>query len=573
MTPDDDARGIGGDPVADFAEPIPPLIRSLLDPAAYPIPAEKVSLVQTHISYIFLVGTRAYKVKKPVNLGFLDYSTRDLREHFCRREVELNRRLAPELYLGVEPIVATSQGIRVGGDGEPVEWCVVMQRLPEEQLLSTRLSAGDVTPDQITAVARQVANFHRVAQTGGEIDIFGQPATIRVNTEENFTQLAPYVGRTVSANHLARIRAFTEAFLLQNRPLCARRIADHRIRDCHGDLHAGSICLADEIQIFDCIEFNDRFRYSDVAAEVAFLAMDLEHFGRSDLAWHFVDAYRQAAGDGIPDDLLAFYACYRAVVRAKVESFKLDEPGFTADERATTRERASVYVDLALTHTGVTARPALVLTSGLVGSGKTTVARELAHRFALVYLSSDVTRKHLVGLDPTEHRYEAFGEGIYADDLSRRTYAALLAEATTWLSRGISVIVDASFKHQAERDLARELAEDRGVRLVVLECVCPEEELHRRLDQRRLTPGEASDARWELFARQKGDFDLWKEIDQAEHVVVRTDQALAHCVEQVRPRLLIAPRGFGLDCPLYVSWCGQLPPDALHSPADVRTSS
>jgi uncharacterized protein len=338
-----------------------------------------VLLVQTHISYIFLVGTRAYKVKKPVHLGFLDYSTLDLREHFCRREVELNRRLAPDLYLGVEPIVATSQGVRVGGDGEPVEWCVVMQRLPEEGLLSTRLVGGDVTPDQITAVARQVAKFHHVAQTGGEIDGYGQPATIRVNTEENFTQLAPYVGRTVSADHLARIRAFTEAFLLQKRPLFAERIAQHRIRDCHGDLHAGSICLADKIQIFDCIEFNDRFRYSDVAAEVAFLAMDLDHFGRSDLARRFVDSYRQAAGDGLPDDLLAFYACYRAVVRAKVESFKLDEPGFTPDERARARDQAKVYVDLALTYAGASARPALFLASGLMGTDKPALVRKLTH--------------------------------------------------------------------------------------------------------------------------------------------------------------------------------------------------
>jgi len=237
--------------VANHAEPLPPLVRRLLDPAAYPVPAEKVALVQTHISCIFLVGPRAYKVKKPINLGFLDYSTLELREHFCRREVELNRRLAPDLYLGVEPIVETSQGVRVGADGAPQEWCVVMQRLPEERLLSSRLTAGDVNPDQIRAVARQVAAFHRIAPTGGEIALFGQPAAIRVNTEENFTQLAPCVGRTLSAEHLVRIHAFTEAFLQQNPRLFADRIAQHRIRDCHGDLHAGSICLTDPIQIFD----------------------------------------------------------------------------------------------------------------------------------------------------------------------------------------------------------------------------------------------------------------------------------------------------------------------------------
>jgi aminoglycoside phosphotransferase family enzyme/predicted kinase len=520
--------------MTDRPEGLPPLVRGLLDPVAYPNPAERVTLVQTHISYIFLVGDRAYKVKKSVNLGFLDYSTLDLRAHFCQREVELNRRLAPDLYLGVAPIVATPGGVRVGGNGEPLEWCVVMQRLPEERLLSTLLTVGDVTPDQLEAVAQRVAAFHARAETGGEIDRFGQPATIRINTDENFTQLAPFVGRTLTADQLDRLRSYTDPFLRQNDRLFAARIAHQRIRDCHGDLHAASICLADSIQIFDCIEFNDRFRYGDVAAEVAFLAMDLEHFGRADLAWHFVDAYHRASGDNVPDNLLAFYTCYRAVVRAKVESFKLDDPGFDPDERAVAQERAGVYVDLALTHASAAARPVLALMSGLMGTGKTTLARELARRFALVYLSSDVTRKQLAGLLPREHRYLAFGQGIYAEDFSRRTYAALLAEAATWLNRGLSVVVDASFMRQGERDLASQLAADRGVRLVALECTCSDEEIRRRLDRRQLLPGEASDGRWELFARQKQEFDRWQTSNRVDHVVVQTDQELPRCVDQAR---------------------------------------
>jgi len=523
--------------MAESVNRLAPLIRAMLNPEVYPVTADRVSLVQTHISFIFLVGSRAYKVKKPVNLGFLDYSTLGLREHFCRREVELNRRLAPDLYLGVEPIVATPAGTRVGGAGEPVEWCVVMRRLTEDRLLSTLLRRDEVTAEQIREVAQQVAQFHRVAQTGGEIDGFGDPQTIRGNTEENFRQLAPYVGRTVAADRLARIHAYTDDFLSQNARLFAERIARQRIRDCHGDLHADSICLGDEVQIFDCIEFNDRFRYGDVASEVAFLAMDLEHFGRSDLAWHFVDAYRQASGDDIADSLLTFYTCYRAVVRAKVESFKLDDPGFTLDERAAARDEASIYFDVALTHAANGLHPTLLLTSGLMGTGKTTLARELARRFGLVYLSSDVTRKRLAGLSPSEHRSEAFGEGIYAEEFSRQTYDALFADARAWLARGLSVILDASFKHQAERDQARQLAEEEGVRLVALECACSEDEIHRRLDRREGDATSVSDGRWEIFERQKADFTPWLASDHYAHLVVRTDQGLARCLDDVRPHL------------------------------------
>jgi aminoglycoside phosphotransferase family enzyme len=333
-----------------YSDALPPLIRGLLDPFAYPAPSDRVELVQTHISYIFLVGDRAYKVKKPVNFGFLDYSTLGRREHFCRREVELNRRLAPALYLGVEPIVETPAGERVGAEGVPVEWCVVMRRLPEDRLLSALLVRGEVADEDIAPVARKVAAFHREAETCGAIDEFGRPETIRVNTDENFHQLAPYVGRTISAAQLARIRDFTDRFLAQKANRFAERIAEQRIRDCHGDLHAASICLTDDIQIFDCVEFNDRFRYGDVASEVAFLAMDLERFGRADLAWRFVETYRQVSGDRLPDDLFQFYLCYRAVVRAKVESFALDDPEIPDTERAGARERAKVYVSLAWTH-------------------------------------------------------------------------------------------------------------------------------------------------------------------------------------------------------------------------------
>lgn len=331
---------------------LPRLVQDLLEPAAYPHPATDVRLIQTHISYVFLAGDYAYKVKKAIDLGFLDYSTLKRRAYFCRREVELNRRLCPDLYLGVAPISQTETGARIGRegetvDGEPVEWCVVMRRLPEDRLLSHLLETGEVTAAQIAAVARELATFHSQAATGGEIDQYGDPARIRVNADENFHQLQPYIDRTITADELARIQNYTDGFLAQNATLFARRIREGRIRDCHGDVHASSVCLTDDVLIFDGIEFNDRFRYGDVAGEVAFLAMDLVYYGRLDLAGTLVSAYRAASGDPLPADLLTFYACYRATVRAKVEGFKLDQDEVSAAEKLTAREAAQAYAKLA----------------------------------------------------------------------------------------------------------------------------------------------------------------------------------------------------------------------------------
>jgi aminoglycoside phosphotransferase family enzyme len=332
------------------------LIEGLSRPEAYPYPVSQVKVVQTHISVIFLTDVFAFKVKKPVDLGFVDYSTRERREFFCRREVELNRRLAPRVYLGIAPIVRDERGWRVGGDGEPVEWCVVMERLPEDRLLSHLLRDGRVSAPDITAIAWKLAAFHQTAATGPAVDAYGHVYAIRVNTDENFRQLAPFVGRTVDSEPLRQIQTYTNRFLDQNAAIFAQRIREHRIRDGHGDLHAASICLSGGVQIFDCVEFNDRFRSGDVASEVAFLMMDLTHFGRPDLAEILARVYREASGDDLPPDLLAFYQCYRAVVRGKVASFELDEAEVSAADRAAAHREARAYLAQAATYAATVTR-------------------------------------------------------------------------------------------------------------------------------------------------------------------------------------------------------------------------
>lgn len=327
------------------------LIQALLDPKIYPDSPSKVDLVQTQMSCLFLAGDYVYKVKKPVNLGYLDYTTLAKRLFFCRREIELNRRLCPEAYLGVITITGQAGKVSLDGSGRPVEYAVKMRRLPQEAMMNALLARNEVTPEMLAAVAKKLAEFHEKAETNAAISAFGDLNTIRQNTEENFAQTGKYVGTAISPGRYAHVKAFTENFLEQNASLFRRRISDGRIRDCHGDLHAAHICFGNGICIYDCIEFNDRFRYGDVASEVAFLAMDLDHYRRADLSRRFVNAYLAASEDTELKTLLDFYKCYRAYVRGKVESFKLDDPYIPGAEKAKILTVAGEYFELADSYT------------------------------------------------------------------------------------------------------------------------------------------------------------------------------------------------------------------------------
>ncbi len=327
---------------------LPQIIHALLDPRAYPEPPKQgIELVQTQMSFVLLAGDYAYKVKKPVNLGFLDYTTRDKRHYYCQQEVTLNRRLCPEAYLGVVPITRDRNHIQIEGKGEAVEYAVKMRRLPAEAMLDSLLVNNRVSPQMLTSVAEKLAEFHRHAETNATISAFGSLDAITHNTTENFVQTEKYIGTTISARQYQRITAYTEGFIQKNASLFRKRMADGKIRDCHGDLHAAHICFGDGICIYDCIEFNDRFRYGDVASEVAFLAMDLDHFGRADLSRHFVDAYAAQSQDEELKLLLNFYKCYRAYVRGKVGSFKFDDPYISPAERDQVQADARSYFALA----------------------------------------------------------------------------------------------------------------------------------------------------------------------------------------------------------------------------------
>jgi len=328
----------------------PAIVDALRQPSAYPHRPRAVQLVQTHTSVIFLADSLAFKVKKPVNLGFLDFTTIAKRLFACEQEVLLNRRLCPHMYLGVVPITKNADGIAVEGRGEVVDYAVKMHRLPDSRMMDRLLAQGKVNPRMIERIAIKVAAFHRTAATRPAISFYGQPDIIARNVEENFAQTEPYVGKTLPPRWLETIADYSREFLRKQEKLFWQRIAAGRIRDCHGDLRPEHICLIDGICIFDCVEFNARFRYADVAADLAFLVMELDFAKRSDLSELLVDRYLAESGDKDLRLLLPFYKCYRAYVRGKVESFKLDLPGFGAQERVDAREVATGYFALSLAY-------------------------------------------------------------------------------------------------------------------------------------------------------------------------------------------------------------------------------
>jgi len=322
------------------------IVEAMLKPEAYPQDPGNIELIQTHISFVFLTNNYVYKVKKAVNFGFLDFSTLDKRKFFCIKELELNRRLCPEIYLDVVPI--TKSGfIKINGGGETVEYALKMKRLPQERIMTTLLKEGKVNKETVDEIAKIVAAFHSKAQTNPEISQFGSLKIVKTNWDENFSQTIKYIDQTIPETEFQFIQTKINAFMAKNGALFESRISGKRIRDCHGDLHSGNIFITDKICIFDAIEFNDRFRYSDVAADAAFLVMDLDFQNRVDLADYFMERYLSYSKDPQLTQLLPFYKCYRAYVRGKVTSFRLDDPNINPKEKVSATEEAQAYFKLA----------------------------------------------------------------------------------------------------------------------------------------------------------------------------------------------------------------------------------
>ncbi len=520
------------------------LVRALEDPSAYPHEVDHVELIQTHISSVFLTGELVYKLKKPVNFGFLDFSTPELRRRYCEAEVRLNRRLAPSVYLRVEPVVRDGDGIRIGGDGEIVDWVVVMRQLDQSLLGLEVLRRGELGPRHVDAVVELLVPFYRDAATGEGVDEYGTVDSVRFNTDENFSQTEAYVGKLLSRERFDHIREWTDRFYDDHAELFERRVAEGRIRDSHGDLHLGNIFFTDPPVIFDCIEFNERFRCGDVAVDLAFLAMDLDFNGRSELARRLVEGYVAASGDAELERLMDFYCCYRAYVRGKVSCFSSSDPSLANGDRRRFRNLARRYFGLAYRYAGGTRRPSLVVLLGLMGSGKTSLARYIREHYRWHVLSTDAVRKQLAGIGEDTRVYVPYGEGLYSDEMNQKTYTELCRRAENLLLGGFPVVVDGAFKKQEERRPLIELAERAGADLLFVETVCSTEEQRQRLERRQLHDTR-SDGRVELMEQQRHDWEPVEPGATADAVQLATDGPPEHT--RARVDELLAEHGMGAD--------------------------
>lgn len=478
----------------DLAE----LAVGLSRPDAYAHPVSVVDVRQTHISVVFLAGDFAYKIKKPVNFGFLDFTRLEDRHRLCLEEVRLNRRLAPSVYLGVVPVVRGPRGLTMAGDGDPIEWAVQMRRLPDRATLLAMMERGELAQEHLQAVAARIAAFHRTADRGAHIASLGKFDVVAGNARENFAQSASEVGLTVSTTVFGELQALTEASLSSLRPLIDSRAERGVPCDGHGDLRLEHIYLfpdeppSGDLVIIDCLEYTERFRFADPVADMAFAVMELGFAGHADSARTFAEAYFRRSGDDEGRRLLPFYVAYRSIVRAKVRGFELREAEIPPERREQSMTRAKAHYLLAL---GILAmpsrRPALVLVGGLPGTGKSTLARALGERAGFEVIRSDVVRKEIAGRLVEESTGSAWRSGLYADEWTRRTYDEVRRRAEKSLFEGKRVIIDASFGRETLRvdllDAARRLA----VPAVLFICDAPRDMVHARLAGRR---DDASDA-------------------------------------------------------------------------------
>ncbi|MCC6418195.1 MAG: AAA family ATPase [Gemmataceae bacterium] len=484
---------------------LPELLAALSRPDAYPDPVAQVTVCQTHISAVFLTDRFAYKLKKPVRLDFLDFSTPEKRRHFCAEEVRLNRRLAPDVYLGVVPVARYAAGVRFEGEGEVIDWAVKMQRLPAEATLERRLEQGEDGAGAVEGLARRIAAFHAAAESGPHVSAFGRFEVVAGNARDNLAQ----AGAGVSSAVLGRLRTLTEAALGRLRPLIDARAARGATRDTHGDLRLDHIYLFPErpppgdLVIIDCIEFNERFRFADPVADMAFLVMDLAFHDRRALGRRFADAYFRAAADEEGRLLLPFYTAYRAAVRGKVEGLKAGEAEVPTAEREAARASARARWLLALGELEEPGRrPCLVLVGGLPGSGKSTLSRRLQETAGFTMIRSDVVRKELAGL-ASDARPPA-GTDIYTPAWSDRTYAECLRRAEAALAEGGRVLVDANFREERRREAFLRVAGRLGVPAVFLLCRADPERVRGRLQGRT---GDASDADYATYLRLRASWE------------------------------------------------------------------
>ena len=503
------------------------LIEDLRHKDAYSSRPSRIDFVQTHISWVFLLDDEVFKIKRPVSLGFLDFSSLEQRRAACQAEVRLNDRLAPGIYLGVEPVRLASDGRhRLFADGRVVDWAVHMIRLPDRERADVRLKSKRFSAADVERVAAVLSRFHERTRCDSATAAFGTVEVIGRNVLENFTQTADASDAFIPPREADEIRAYQLEFLQKNASRFEVRAKMGRVRDGHGDLRLEHVYLRanGELAILDCIEFNERFRFADVCADLAFLSMDLADHDAPELSELLLAYYARESGDYDLFALVDFYQSYRAFIRGKISAMLARDPSADVEARERAALEARRFFLLALSAARAPLRrPVLVAVGGVIASGKSTIAAALGREMAAAVIESDRTRKQLVGVAPTEPIRDRVWQGSYAPEMTEKVYAEILRRAEVVLASGRSAILDASFRSRSSRQQLRDLAARYQVPLRMIEARCPKELCRRRLERRARESG-VSDGRVEIFDDIYASFEPMTELETDELLVINTDR-------------------------------------------------
>ena len=512
--------------------PASDLISALQNPDLYDHPVKDFRVLETHISWVILTGDYAYKIKKPMDFGFLNFSTLDRRKHFCEEELRLNKRLADALYLEVLPITGSADAPSLGGNGEPFEYAIKMRQFDQDGLFDKQQERGQLNIDDLTSLARQVAQFHDKLPPIADDKPLGTPDAVFAGMQENFDQVRPMIDDPELLTQLDNLEAWTKATFELCQPLIEKRRADGYVRECHGDLHLANITVHEgKVTVFDCIEFSEPFRFIDVINDLAFLLMDLESRGETRMANRVLNHYLEYRGDFEALPLLTLYKAYRAMVRGKIALFTMGNPGLSDAEKDGLMQTYRNYAQLAEDYSSFP-NPYLLAMTGLSASGKSVISADMAAELGLVRLRSDVERKRLYGLGPTDSSKSGVGENLYTEEANQKTYERLANLARDLLLGGLPVIVDAACLKRWERDLLTDVAENLGLPFALIHCEAPEA---KRREWIRERDGDASEATEELLEAQESWFEPLTDQEKTHTVHLHTDQD--HLAEAVADRI------------------------------------
>ncbi len=499
------------------------LVRFLKDSKSYPHKPESVELIQTHISYIAIAGPYVYKIKKPVDLGFLNFTTLKQRHHFCQREIVLNNRLSNDIYESVAAISKHKDGLAVENNSDIIEYAVKMKRLSPEGFLNKRIERDNVQQQDLDRLIDHLSHFYLEQRSSPEVARCGYINIIKAFIEENFEQTKQFVNDLIPDYAYRAIQEYNKQFFCRYSALLNRRRTDGYILDCHGDLRLEHIHLTEKnVNIFDCIEFNDKLRYIDVASEIAFLAMDLDFHGRCDLSKYFTDKMSDSLDDPDLLNLIDFYKCYRAYVRAKVHSMKSVEPEVPQDQKDKSRNHAVRLYRLPMKYAVGGSEPMVIIIMGRIGTGKSTIAAKLSESLGWDIFSSDIIRKQLASIPLTKHPDKKVREKIYCDTMTQNTYNEILRKALENAERGISSLVDATYGSKKRRIKLIDALMKKNIRFFFVELKAEDKLIKERLKEREDQPAMTSDARLKDFGKLSAGYHSPNALELTNHIVIDT---------------------------------------------------